>query len=284
MTCAGVLLLTPDALLIKLTGDLGAVESTFLRSLFMALSWALMLRVQRGAVLRPLFSISRLGLLSAALLAADRLLFVAAVQTTTVANTLSIAAAVPAVAAVLAFLLLRERTGWSTWLAIAVSLLGVCIIVAEDAGGASLLGNSFATLSALIFALYIITLRLARRDEVLETLCLSGLLGAIVMLPFSDLGMVDARSLAIVGLQGLLLLPVGFSLYIAGTRHLLAAHIALIGLLEPVLGPVWAWAVLGEVPSQLAFLGATIVLLAVSGLALGGLLQQQRRDVPLPAE
>ena len=282
ITCAGVLLLTPDALLIKLAGSVGAIESTLLRSLFMAISWAIMLSWKRGAVLRPLLGISRIGLLSAVLLAADRLVFVAAVQSTTIANTLSIAAAVPAFAAVLAFFLLRERTGWLTWLSIGTSLLGVYVILGEDAGAQVFLGNAFATLSALLFALYIICLRVSHRDEVLETLSLSGILGALATLPFSDLGLVGGRSLLIVSMQGLLLLPVGFGLYIAGTRHLPAAHIALIGLLEPVFGPFWAWAVLGEAPSQRALAGASIVLLAVCSLALGGLLQGRRQLATSP--
>jgi drug/metabolite transporter (DMT)-like permease len=38
---------------------------------------------------------------------------------------------------------------------------------------------------------------------------------------------------------------------------------ALIGIAEPVLGPLWVWLVHNEIPSQRTLLGGTIVFLAL---------------------
>ena len=282
ITVAGVVILSPDALFIKLTGELGAFENTLVRSLYMALSWAIMVRLWKGNLLKSLVSVSRIGLFAAFLLAIDRLLFIEAVRTTTVANMLAIFAAVPAFAAVIAFVFFREKSDLVKCLAIGASMLGVFIIFAGDIGGASLYGNSMAVLAALFYALYIVCMRFSSRDEVLESLCLSGLIAAAASLPFADIGSITVENVAIIGLQSAVLLPVGFALFFSGTRFLPAAEVALIGLLETVLGPAWALLVIGEVPSNHALVGGAIVVLAVSGQALHGLISR-RNARPEPA-
>jgi drug/metabolite transporter (DMT)-like permease len=275
ITLAGVVILSPDALFIKLTGELGAFENTLVRSLYMALAWAIMVRLWKGNLITSLMAVSRIGLLAAFLLAIDRLFFIEAVRTTTVANMLAIFAAVPAFAALIAFVFFREKCDLVKCLAIGASMLGVFIIFAGDIKSASLYGNTMALLAALFYALYIVCMRFSTRDEVLESLCLSGLIAAVASLPFADLGAISLENVAIIGLQSAVLLPVGFALFFSGTRFLPAAEVALIGLLETVLGPVWAFLVIGEAPSTHALIGGAIVVMAISGQALLGVLTRR---------
>lgn len=285
ITTAGVLVLCPDALLIKLTGAMGPMESAFLRSVFMALSWGLMVRVKTGRVWFSVRSMTRIGLLAALLQGIDRLAFVTAVQTTTVANTLAIFAAVPAFAALFAYLSLGERCGAVKSAAIAASLAGVIIICGSEFSAAALFGNGMAVISAVLYAVYIVCLRFSTRDEVLESLFLSAILSAIMTAPFVSFDAIPLQDFAIIAFQGLVLLPVGFGLYFTGTNYLPAAEVALIGLLETVLGPVIAWAVIGEMPTQHAMVGGAIVVFAVFGQAIHGLLKRPVAVAdPVPAE
>jgi drug/metabolite transporter (DMT)-like permease len=277
ITFAGVVILSPDALLIKMTAEMGAFENMLVRSIFMALSWALMVRLWKGALVKPLLSVSRIGLLAAVLLAVDRLFFIEAVRTTSVASMLAIFAAVPAFAALIAFVAFRERCGLPKCLAIAASVAGVAIIFAGELE-ASLYGNVMAVFAALFYALYIVCIRFSEREEVLESLCLSGIIAAAASLPFADTGAITSNDVMLIAFQSALLLPLGFALYFAGTRFLPAAEVALIGLLETVLGPVWALIVIGEVPSGHALLGGGIVVLAIFCQALHGLLTRQTED------
>lgn len=275
ITFAGVVILSPDALFIKLTGELGAFENTLVRSIFMALSWAVMVRLWKGNLIASLMQVSRIGLLAAMLLAIDRLFFIEAVRTTTVANMLAIFAAVPAFAALIAFLVFKEKCEWVKCLAIGASILGVVIIFAGDLEAASLYGNAMAVMAALFYALYIVCMRFSKRDEVLESLCLSGVIAAAASFPFADLTTISVEHVGIIAIQSALVLPLGFALFFSGTRYLPAAEVALIGLLETVLGPVWAYLVIGEVPANHALLGGSLVVLAISGQALHGLLTRQ---------
>ena len=284
ITFAGVIILSPDALLIKLTGEMGAFENTLVRSVFMALSWAVMVRLWRGNLFKSLLALSRIGLLAAVLLAVDRLLFIEAVRTTSVTNMLAIFAAVPAFAALIAYVAFREKCGLAKCLAIAASVVGVMIIFMGDLANGSLYGNTMAVLAALFYALYIVCMRFSKRDEVLESLCISGVIAVAASLPFADLGTISIEHVTLIAFQGALLLPVGFALYFSGTRYLPAAEVALIGLLETVLGPVWAWLVIGEMPTGHALLGGAIVCLAIAGQALHGLITQRNAGkAPEPA-
>jgi drug/metabolite transporter, DME family len=49
-----------------------------------------------------------------------------------------------------------------------------------------------------------------------------------------------------------------------------AAELTLLSLTEVVLGPIWVWLGVGEVPSPLTLAGGAIVLGAVAYQALGG--------------
>ena len=52
-------------------------------------------------------------------------------------------------------------------------------------------------------------------------------------------------------------------LLVLASRALLAPEIALLGLLEVVLGPLWVWFAVGEDPGRATLVGGSIVLAAL---------------------
>ena len=62
---------------------------------------------------------------------------------------------------------------------------------------------------------------------------------------------------------GALNLGLGMALFVSGVRLLPAAIGALIGTVEPVLGPIWVWLVHGEVPGERTLIGGAVVVLAL---------------------
>jgi drug/metabolite transporter (DMT)-like permease len=55
----------------------------------------------------------------------------------------------------------------------------------------------------------------------------------------------------------------GLAILTVGARLIPAAEVALITLLEIVLGPLWVWIVLGERPALIAVIGGVVVIFAV---------------------
>jgi len=68
------------------------------------------------------------------------------------------------------------------------------------------------------------------------------------------------KDIALLGFLGVFQLALPCILLVMASRTLLAPEIALIGLLEVVLGPIWAWLGAGEVPAGATLSGGAIVL------------------------
>src|SRR5690606_17647526 len=77
-----------------------------------------------------------------------------------------------------------------------------------------------------------------------------------------------ARDLALLGLLGSLQLAIPCFLMIRAVRHLAPHEVALIALLEVVLGPIWAWLGAGEAMPAATIEGGLIVLAALIGNTL----------------
>jgi len=70
---------------------------------------------------------------------------------------------------------------------------------------------------------------------------------------------------------------------VRGVRRIPATLAALIGVAEPVLGPVWVWLVQGEVPGSRTLLGGGVVLTALLAHLLWQYLNQRPVTViPMP--
>ena len=75
--------------------------------------------------------------------------------------------------------------------------------------------------------------------------------------------LVEPRDFALLFAFGALSLGLGLSLFVTGARLIPAALAALVGTIEPALGPVWVWIVHGEIPSSRTLIGGSLVLLAL---------------------
>ncbi|HVK91602.1 MAG TPA: DMT family transporter, partial [Mycoplana sp.] len=127
----------------------------FWRSLFAALfllGFMLLRDGPRGT--RKLFSqMGWPGLAVGVCFATASTSFVLALAHTTVANILLIQAAVPLIAALLGWLVFRERVARHAWLAIAVVVAGVAIMVSGSlTGNVSPVGDALALLIAFVFS------------------------------------------------------------------------------------------------------------------------------------
>ena len=210
--------------------------------------------------------------------------FVVALSYTTVANVLLMQAGVPLLAALLGFMLFRERVGKATWAAIACVIAGVAIMVSASLGGAvSPLGDGLALLIAVVFACATVITRRHAEVGMMPAVCLGTLIAALVSASLVQQFAVSAADLGLLFLFGAANLGLGMALFVSGARLLPAALAALIGTAEPVLGPVWVWLVHGELPGARTLLGGTVVFLALlAHLAWQFRQQSQQRASVLP--
>jgi drug/metabolite transporter (DMT)-like permease len=264
LAIAGMLILSPDALLIRLIDDADVFQIVFYRTLFMGIALALGLCAYYGRRLPHLVvAIGWRGALASLLMAASNFGFVGAMLNTSVANVLVILATIPIFGALFSWLLLGERIRRQTALAIMLAIAGVVVIVSGSLGRGGLLGDAIALGVAIMQGLNLTILRGAGDKDATLTLSAAGFLAAAAALPLAGTLSVSAHDLGLLALLGGLVLPLALGLFIAGARYAPAPEIGLMALLETTLGPVWVWIGIGEVPPEEAFVGGALVIGAI---------------------
>ncbi len=208
--------------------------------------------------------------------------FVVALGYTTVANILLMQAGAPLFAALAGAVLFRERIGLATWLAIAAVIAGVGIMVSNSvAGRVSPVGDGLALLMSVAVAGATVLTRRHAQVGMMPAVFLGTVIAATVGGTMAGQLQVSPADAALLFVFGALNLGLGMALFVTGVRLLPAALAALIGTVEPVLGPVWVWLVHGEVPGNRTLVGGGVVILAlVLHLAWQFRLRDERVNFP----
>lgn len=199
---------------------------------------------------------------------------IVAYQATSIANAAFLFAASPFLSAILARLVLRERVADRTWLAIAVALVGIFVMVREGLSGGAWLGNIAALFSALGFAAFTVTLRWKRIDDSLPSSVLGSLFavivaGAVAIKTGEPLN-VPVWDITLCVLMGAVTMSGGMILYTLGSKVVPSAELALLSNTEVMLAPFWVWLLLGETASTGTFVGGAILLAAILFNAYSG--------------
>jgi drug/metabolite transporter (DMT)-like permease len=243
--------------------SVGAATQVAGRALFAAIALFLFVAVaERGDTLRVFRNMGRAELAVAALTAIASSAFIVALNHTTVANVLFMQALSPIAAALIAWVGLREQVSRRTALAMVVALAGVGLMVGGP-GGAQGLGLALSVVMTLSFALAVVITRHRRDISMAPAICLSQVLVLVFVGPFAEPGSVDGRDLALMVVLGFGQMGLGLAFLTMGARLIPAAEVALITLLEVVLGPLWVWLAFSERPSTTTLVGGAVVVVAV---------------------
>ncbi len=190
--------------------------------------------------------------------------FVLALAHTTVANILLMQAGVPLIAALLSWFFFREKTSNGIWLAIGMVIIGVAIMVSESfSGKISPIGDSLSLLIAVVFSIATVITRRHSNVRMSPAVCLATTIAAIVAGTMASGLTVSLPDLGLLVVFGAVNLGLGLALFVTGARLIPAALAALIGTIEPVLGPIWVWLIHQEIPSSRTLLGGAVILAAL---------------------
>jgi drug/metabolite transporter (DMT)-like permease len=239
------------------------------RALFAALALLLFVAItERGRVAAAWRSIGIAGVGVALCLAVASGAFIAALNHTTVARVLFIQATAPVLAGLFAWVLLGEPVGRRTAVAMAIAFAGVGLMLGAPGGG-DLTGDALALMMSAAFALGLVITRHRRDVSMAPATCLAQLFLLAAFLPFSTPSEIGGDDLAALAALGAGQIGLGLALLTIGARLIPAAQVALITLLEVVLGPLWVWIALGERPDAATVAGGAIVIVAIVYQSLG---------------
>jgi drug/metabolite transporter (DMT)-like permease len=188
--------------------------------------------------------------------------FIIALNHARVANVLFIQAVAPIAAALLAWIALGDSITRRAWMAMTIALVGVALMVGGPGSGGAL-GVAVSLMMTLAFAVAIVITRHRREVSMAPAVCLSQLLVVLAAAPLAHPTTVSERDLGFLALLGVGQMGIGLAFLTVGARLIPAAEVALITLLEVVLGPLWVWIARAEKPALTALVGGGVVILAV---------------------
>ena len=254
----------------------GAFEMAFLRSSFAAAFVFSALYLLQGrhpwAALR---AAGAAGLVSGAMWAVMFTLFIVALTLTTTANVLVMSSLGPLCTALLAWFLLREPIPARSWFAIVAASVGMAAMFGAGFTAGEprhIAGMALALTIPVAGAVNIVTLRRsAAHLDLMPAVMLGALISAAATLPFALPFQASGRDVLVLATLGVFQLGLPCMLLVLVSRTLTAPEIALLALLEVVLGPLWAWLGAGEAPGAATVMGGLIVLAALAGNELAGL-------------
>jgi drug/metabolite transporter (DMT)-like permease len=263
LTILGVLLLTPDSLLVRLiSADVWTLLfwRGFLQGMAIIFFYLIMYRSEAIPRLR---SAGMPAVIIGCSYALGNIMFVHSIRLTSAANTLLIISLCPFLAAILSRIFLHERTSLHTWFAAGTGMIGVAIIVSGGFSSGSWAGDLLALLSAICMAGSFVLIRRSHLSDMVPAVAVSGFIIALLVAPLAPELSVSSRDAGLLLLLGGIIIPVSFGLITLGPRFIPAPEVSLLMLIETVLGPTWVWLVLGEQPPATTFFGGTIVLVAL---------------------
>jgi len=204
------------------------------------------------------------GLVSGLMWAVMFTAFLFALSLTTTANTLVVMSVSPLLTAIFAWMFLKDPVPGRTWIASGAAAVGIAWMFSAGLS-AHLAGMAIAFLIPVAAAINVVVLRAsAAKLDLIPAVMLGGALSCLIALPFALPFSSTPRDLVLLAFLGFFQLGLPCMLLVLASRALLAPEIALLGLLEVVLGPLWAWLGAGEMPPQRTVLGGMLVLAALA--------------------
>ncbi|MHA1528840.1 MAG: DMT family transporter [Alphaproteobacteria bacterium] len=260
ITLAGVAIITPDTLLIRLAAvepfTLAAMRGV-MGGLTVLLLSALWYRRGFAAQLRGL---GPWALVVVLLQGVGMILFVSALEYTSAANVLIFFATMPLIAALMSWAFLGERVRPVTWAAILVSLAGLVVVASGSLATGHLFGDFLALLDACTLATFYVVVRRHREVNMVPAMGLGLLAAAVLAAPLAAFPAMAPLQWLWIALGGLVVVPFGLMLLTQGPRYLAAPEVAMLMLLETVVGPFWVWLVLAEEPGIRSLIGGAIIV------------------------
>ncbi len=220
--------------------------------------------------------------------AATLSLFVGATKLTTAANAIFLQSAAPLYVLVLAPFLLHERAHRRDMVYLAALGGGMllCFLgrpVATSTASNPVLGNWLGVASGVAWALTLLTLRRIGRDDQAGTATVAAVIAGnaiacALALPFAwPLPAAPGVEWATLVYLGVFQIGLAYVCLTKAIRGLPALEVSLLLLLEPVLNPLWTWAIRGEAPGGWTVTGGAVI---IGATAIKSVIDAHRRERP----
>lgn len=226
------------------------------------------------------FKIGKYGILASFALTLTFNAFVAANKLTTAANAIVLQFTAPIFIMAINMIFFRQKAKVIDIIAVFLTLLGISCFFFEQMDSGNLYGNIIGVLSGFFMAFMYVFVGKASPEEKMSSILLGHVFTAVIgcgvgaVLPHfaahlpAELGAafnLDGMGWLCIAILGIFQLGIPYMLVAASSKDCPALAASLIGVLEPLLNPVWVAIFDGEIPGMTALIGAVIIVVSVSG-------------------
>jgi drug/metabolite transporter (DMT)-like permease len=275
----GVLILSPDALLVRLVGDEPLLISTWRGLIGGCMVLVYNQFLDKRSLLKQLRPVGIWVFAAILFNGLSQIGFVYGVSHTNATDVLVIIAFAPLVSAFLSAIFLSEKVKPRTWFATLICGVGLAILLSQSASGSQWLGLVAAVVCAVTLAAQFVIMRAFPGENLTGCVGLGNLLSGVVCALIAgdmSLGGVEWPPLL---LMSLVVTPMSFMLFVLSLRYISAAETSLIMLMESILGSFWIWLVLSEQPSLKTTLAGTLIISTLLVYSWLSLKEEKQSDI-----
>jgi drug/metabolite transporter (DMT)-like permease len=157
------------------------------------------------------------------------------------------------------------------WPALGLALAGLAVILVPDLLGEGLKISLAGLLAGLFtgfgYATYTVSVKGLTKIVAPSTISMAEAAGdTLLVLPlalwqFSSTGYhVDGRAWIAAAVMGVVCTAISYTLWIEGTRRVRVEHVTILGYVEPVVGPLYAVFLVGQMPTMRTVIGGALIL------------------------
>ena len=259
-----VMFITPDSLFIRLS-NLDTWGLVFYRGIipFFTVFFGMLL-IYKLNFFKILFNSGFHGIIYIATFSITNITFVVSIQNTNVANTLVMIATAPMLSAILGAIFLKEPPDRKTFISIIITFIAIVYIFFDSLKVGNFYGDILGFITALGLAVGAITIRSAKKKNLVPAAVIGKLFVASFALFFIESFTLIDKDLFIVPLMCILCVAIPFVLVTIAPRFIPAAEVNLFFLLETIIGPIWVWVIINEQPSVETLQGGAIIITTIA--------------------
>ena len=192
--------------------------------------------------------------------------FVSGNKMTSAGNVILIQYAAPIYVALFSFYFLKEKSSKVDWSAIIIIFVGLSFFFFEEISIDQLQGKLMAFLSGVGFAGLTLCMRKEKKQSPIHSVLLGNLLTFLICSPSYFNGSSNSiESWSLLIFLGIVQLGFSYILYSTAIKYVTALDAIIYPVIEPIINPLLAFLILGELMTGKAIFGGFLVILGVVG-------------------
>ena len=200
-------------------------------------------------------------------LSCSAMLFVMANKLTTAANAIVLQYSAPVFILIITAFLLHKRLEKREIIAVALTMCGIVLFFFDQLSPGNVLGNILGILAGVFLAIMFVSMGEGGDDDSIRMsgILMAHLIAAVIGMPVGTVltESVTGMEILYVVILGVFQLGIPYVLYAIASRDCPPLACSLIGMLEPLLNPVWVAIFVHEMPGTFAFIGGAVIIATV---------------------